>query len=280
MRRGLVGDDVDLDAAAQQLGEHLGRVADHADGQRPPLLLGREALRDGVVEVRGDHVEVAVVDPALQPALVDVDDEADAAVHRDRQRLRAAHAAAAGGQRAASRRGCRRTAWPRRRRTSRRCPAGCPGCRCRSTTRRSSGRTSSGPSCSSRRNSGQVAQSPTRLEFAISTRGAHSWVRSTPTGRPDCTSIVSSCSSVVRVRTMASKLAPVAGGLAGAAVDDQVVRVLGHLGVEVVLQHPQRGLGAPAPRGQGGAARGADRAGAGRGGLRRWRCRSCELSCH
>ena len=37
------------------------------------------------------------------------------------------------------------------------------------------------------------------------TRGAHSWVRITPTGRPDCTSMVSSASSVVRVRTMASK---------------------------------------------------------------------------
>jgi hypothetical protein len=30
------------------------------------------------------------------------------------------------------------------------------------------------------------------LEFAISTRGAHSWVRITPTGRPEATSIVSS----------------------------------------------------------------------------------------
>ncbi len=40
----------------------------------------------------------------------------------------------------------------------------------------------------------------------MSTRGAHSWVRSTPTGRPDWTSIVSSSASVVSVRTIASKL--------------------------------------------------------------------------
>ena len=60
---------------------------------------------------------------------------------------------------------------------------------------------------SSRRNSGQFAQSPTRFELAISTRGAHSWVRSTPTGLPDCTSSVSSCSRVVSSRQMASKLA-------------------------------------------------------------------------
>ncbi len=60
------------------------------------------------------------------------------------------------------------------------------------------------PSFSSRRNSGQVAQSPTRLELARITRGAHSWVRITPTGRPDWTSMVSSFSSVVSVRTIAS----------------------------------------------------------------------------
>ena len=60
------------------------------------------------------------------------------------------------------------------------------------------------PSCSSRRNSGQVAQSPTRFELAISTRGAHSCVVSTPTGLPDWTSSVSSSPSVVSVRTIAS----------------------------------------------------------------------------
>ena len=62
------------------------------------------------------------------------------------------------------------------------------------------------PSFSRRRNSSQFAQSPTRFELASSTRGAHSWVCSTPTGLPDCTSMVSSFFSVVRVRTIASKL--------------------------------------------------------------------------
>jgi hypothetical protein len=42
------------------------------------------------------------------------------------------------------------------------------------------------------------------LELAISTRGAHSWVRMTPTGLPDWTSIVSSSRSSVSVRTIAS----------------------------------------------------------------------------
>jgi hypothetical protein len=59
------------------------------------------------------------------------------------------------------------------------------------------------PSASSRRNSGQVAQSPTRLELAMSTRGAHSCVRITPTGRPEATSMLSSSPSVDSVRTSA-----------------------------------------------------------------------------
>ncbi len=52
VRRRLVGDDVDLDAATQQLGEDLGRVADDPDRPAATLALGGERLLDGVVEVR------------------------------------------------------------------------------------------------------------------------------------------------------------------------------------------------------------------------------------
>ena len=58
---------------------------------------------------------------------------------------------------------------------------------------------------------------------------------------------------------------PVARRLAAAAVDDQVVGVEGHLGVQVVLQHAVGGLDQPVLAGQLRAARGAD--GAGHGGL-------------
>ncbi len=53
---------------------------------------------------------------------------------------------------------------------------------------------------------------------------------------------------------------PAAGGAAGAAVDDEILGVLGDLGVEVVHQHPQRGFLLPALAGQLGAAGGADEA--------------------
>ena len=98
-----------------------------------------------------------------------------ALVHRDRERLRAAHAAEAGGERGAFRPACRRSAGARPRRRSRTCPGGSPACRCRSTSRRSSGRTSSGPSRSSSRKCSQVAQCGTRLELAMRTRGASAW---------------------------------------------------------------------------------------------------------
>jgi hypothetical protein len=48
---------------------------------------------------------------------------------------------------------------------------------------------------------------------------------------------------------------PAARGLAGAAVDDEIVGALGHLGIEVVHQHPQRGLLGPALARQRRAAR-------------------------
>ena len=99
VRRGLVGDDVDVETATQQLGQHVGAVVPKADAQRAALGLGREHSPHGFVEVVGPLVEVALLDAALEPARVDVDHEYDAAVHRDRERLRAAHAAAAAGDR-------------------------------------------------------------------------------------------------------------------------------------------------------------------------------------
>jgi hypothetical protein len=67
VRAGLVGDDVDLLAAGQQLGQHLGGVGDHADRQRPSGggcgAHPAQAVLDGV----GDLVEVAGLDPPLHP---------------------------------------------------------------------------------------------------------------------------------------------------------------------------------------------------------------------
>ncbi len=101
----------------------------------------------------------------------------------------------------------------------------------------------------------QVAHCGTRLEFAISTRGASAWVRNTPTGLPDCTNSVSSCSRLRSAATIAVEALPVARRPPDAAVNHQLVRLLGDLGVEVVHQHAQRRFGEPALGGKLRAAR-------------------------
>ena len=64
---------------------------------------------------------------------------------------------------------------------------------------------------------------------------------------------------------MGVEAGPVPRSPAAATVDDQVVRVEGHLGVQVVLQHAVGSLDQPVLAGQFHALRGTD--GAGRGGL-------------
>ena len=60
------------------------------------------------------------------------------------------------------------------------------------------------PRRSRSRNTSQVAKRPTRLAFAINTRGASAWVVNTPTGFPDWTRSVSSSPSVRSVRQIVS----------------------------------------------------------------------------
>ena len=143
----------------------------------PALGLGLQAASDGVVERVGDLVEVARLQAALDPVRVDLDAQRHAAVHRHRQRLGAAHAAESGGERDRARPASRRGGGGRSRRSTRRCPAGSPGCRCRSTSRRSSARTSSARAPRAGGTRPRWPSRGTRLELAISTRGAHSWVR-------------------------------------------------------------------------------------------------------
>src|SRR5439155_6517894 len=54
---------------------------------------------------------------------------------------------------------------------------------------------------------------------------------------------------------------PVPGSLAGAAVDDELLGPLGHFGIEIVHQHPQRRFLLPSAAGNLGAARRANGAG-------------------
>ena len=114
--------------------------------------------------------------------------------------------------------------------------------------RPSSGRTSS---ARAPRAGGTRPRSPSAAR-AASSRSARAarraCVRKTPTGLPLWTSSVSSSPSRSSVRTIAFSASWLRAALPGAAVDDQLLGMLGDLGVEVVEQHPQRRLGLPRAR--------------------------------
>lgn len=90
---GLVGDDVDRRALGEHLRQQLGGVAEQADGERLALVTGLDGELERVLEAVRLHVQVAVLDPALDGPRVDIDTNGDAVVHGDGERLGAAHAA-------------------------------------------------------------------------------------------------------------------------------------------------------------------------------------------
>jgi hypothetical protein len=95
VRRRLIGDEVEVLTASRQLGEDGRCVPEQADRQRAALG-GRSAhARESVVEGVRNLVEVARLEPTLDPARVDLDAEDRRAGHRRRERLRAAHPAEA-----------------------------------------------------------------------------------------------------------------------------------------------------------------------------------------
>ncbi len=96
--RRLIGDHVRGDAADDQLRIDIGGVANQPDGQCRAMGTRLLDQRHGFLEVVDDAIHIAVLQPALRSRWIDLHDEADAAVHRDRQWLGAAHAAQAGRQ--------------------------------------------------------------------------------------------------------------------------------------------------------------------------------------
>ena len=260
VRAGLVGDDVDLDAPAQQLGEDHGRVADHADRQRPALPLRGQHRRDRLVQRVGDHVEVAVPDPAVQPVGVDVDDQAGAAVHGDRERLGAAHAAAAGGQRQRAGEGA---AEPLGGDRGERLVGALQDALGADVDPRAGGHLAVhgqtelfqaaelGPGGPVADQVGVGQQHPGRPLV-----GAQHADR--PAGLHQHRLVVAQFGQGPDQRVVRR---PVAGGPPGAAVHDQVLRALGHLRVEVVHQHPHGRLLRPTRRRYGCCRAGRERAG-------------------
>ena len=97
MRRGLVGHHVGPHAAPHQFGINFRCIAE--DGNRDGFLLLAGALEDGqrLVEILRLHVDIAGAQPHLDARGLAFDREHRRAGHRGGERLRAAHAAEAGG---------------------------------------------------------------------------------------------------------------------------------------------------------------------------------------
>ena len=99
MSRRLVGDDVDRFVVVHERLEKLDGVGFDSDRLGHAVALGQPGQPDGIVDVRGDHVEVARLDPPVQAGGVDVGADDDPAIHGHGQRLGPAHTADAGRQR-------------------------------------------------------------------------------------------------------------------------------------------------------------------------------------
>jgi hypothetical protein len=200
--------------------------------------------------------EAGVVAPGGTVA-VDLDDERRAAVHRDRKRLGAAHPAESGGQgRRAGQRAAEMLARALRERLVRALddplggdvdPAAC-------------GHLAVHREAGALELAELLPRRPVRNEVGVGDQDARHIGR----GAEDANRLAALDEEGLVVG-QPPELAddrveglPGAGGAPGAAVDDQVVRILGNLGVEVVHEHPQRRLLRPAAAGELRAARRAD----------------------
>ena len=258
VRTGLVGDDVDLDAAAQQLGEDHRGIAEYADRQGTAFLLRRGDARNRIVEVMRDLVEVAVLDALRQTRGIHIHDEADTLVHRDGEWLRATHAAAARGEGEGSgERAAELLGGDRR--------EGLVG------TLQDPLRADVDPGACGHLAVHREAElleaaelrpvGPIADEVGVGDEHARRpLVRAEDANRPaglhEHGLVVGKRGERANHRVEGR---PVASSATRAAVDDELVGMLCHRGVEVVLQHAQRGLLRPSARGEGGAAGGGDR---------------------
>ena len=95
---GLVGDEVGADAAAAQLREDLGSVAEESDRARASRRARLLDEPERLVEVAAHSVEVALLDSPLDAARPALHRQHRGAGHGRGERLGAAHAAKPGGQ--------------------------------------------------------------------------------------------------------------------------------------------------------------------------------------
>ena len=98
VRGGLVGHRVEPFAATHEVRMCLRRVTDQRDAQRLARRRGRAGPRERLVRVVGEPIHEADLVPPACPRFVHLHADHHATVHRDRQRLGAAHPAKPSGE--------------------------------------------------------------------------------------------------------------------------------------------------------------------------------------
>ncbi len=94
----LVRDDIGTDVTLHKFRVDVRAIAEEADRERGTACLCVKGHLERLLEISHELVAVAVRHPPTDASLVDLDVEAHALVHLDRERLRAAHAAHPSGQ--------------------------------------------------------------------------------------------------------------------------------------------------------------------------------------
>ena len=259
--RRLVGDEVEPFACRRPGGLDLGGVADERDAQRLPggRCLARPAQRLG--RVAGQPVDVADVEPAARPRLVDLDGDADALVHGHGQRLGAAHPAQTRGQRHGP---AQRAAEMLARRLRERLVGALQDPLRPDVDPRAGGHLAVHHQAGLLELAEDLPGRPLADEIRVGDEHPRR-----PRVRADDADRLARLDQQRLVVAELAQLAddrvegaPRPSRASGPAVDDEVVGVLGDLRVEVVHEHPERRFLRPAATGQLGAARGANGTGA------------------
>ena len=258
MGRGLVGDDVDGRVVLEQLREDVGGVAEQADRQRLALVAGGRGSSYRVVDIVGLLVEVAELDPAGDPGLVALDADDHAAVHGHGQRLGAAHAAQARGQGDRAAQGAAE-AFGRDRGEG---LVGALQDALGADVDPGAGRHLAVHGQAELLQAAELLPGgPLRDQVGVGDEHA----RGPLVGSHDADRLAGLDQERLVVLEVLQGLddrrvgVPAAGGATGAAVDDELVGVFGHLGVEVVHEHAHGRFLRPPLAGSLGAARRVDR---------------------
>ena len=242
--RGLVRDEIGRGAAGEQPLVQVDRVRLHSDRDGPPRLAGVESHVDRPVERVFPHVQVPRGKTPVDAPGVDLGDQGSGSVHRGRQRLGAAHASQA-----------RRHDEPSREVASE--VSGSRGGKGLVSALQDSLAPDVDPG-SGRHLAVHRETEPLEAPELLSGRPRRHQqrIRDQDAGsvlvRPEDTDGLSGLDEERLVATQPHQsrndrleALPVPGGAARAAVHDQLVGLLGDVGVEVVLEHSQRRLLGP-----------------------------------